>query len=121
MEEIKMLQRMLQLRSEIKYSTLSVLSLVLVLVLHAIHWMLIPLMLGTMEMGAHHQMNMNSSSSDTLFTFIFMLVNGIAIFFACRLFWSSWRGMRKGRHVYKYFFISVVSIVISALSIAITG
>lgn len=113
------MQRILQLRAEIKYSTLSLLSIVLVFAFHAIHWMLVPLMLGTVEMEAHHHMNRNTSHLNSWFAFVVWLFNGIAIFFACKLLWSAWKGRRKGWHSYKYIFISAVSFVISVLSLVI--
>jgi hypothetical protein len=119
------IQKIIQMRAETKYSTLSFIFTFLVILLHSIHWLLAPLMLGVMEVNAHHhsmEMNMNmdlsSSASFPLLKIIFLLLNGVGIFFAFRLLWSIRRERRKGLPAYLYGFISVASLVIAIISIS---
>lgn len=118
-----MIRKIIQMRAETKYSTLSFIFTFLVILLHSIHWLLAPLMLGVMDVHAHHHsmemnMDMSSSASFPLLRIIFLLLNGVGIFFAFRLLWYIWRERRKGLHAYLYGFISVASLVISIISIS---
>jgi hypothetical protein len=113
------------MRAETKYSALSFIFTFLVILLHSIHWLLAPLMLGIMEVNAHHhnmEMNMNmdmsSSTSFPLLRIIFLLLNGVGIFFAIRLLWSILKARRNGLHAYLYGFITVASLVIAIISIS---
>jgi hypothetical protein len=118
------IRKIMQMRAETKYSTLSFIFTFLVILLHSIHWLLAPFMLGIMEMHAHHSMEMNmkmdmsSSASFPLLRIIFLLLNGVGIFFAIRLLWSIRRVRIKGLHAYLYGFISVASLVIAIISIS---
>jgi hypothetical protein len=118
------IRKIIQMRAETKYSTLSFIFTFLVILLHSIHWLLAPLMLGVMEVNAHHHnmemnMDMSSSVSFPLLRIIFLLLNGVGIFFAIRLLWSILRARRKGLHAYLYGFISIASLVIAIISINI--
>jgi hypothetical protein len=100
---------------ELKYTAISGLSMLLVLTLHAVHWLSVPMLAGAMEMqGHHHGMAIDASSHMELFTALLLLVNAAGMYFAVRQLAMVWKRRNGGFHTY---ICSAVSVGVLAVGI----
>ncbi|GGD53789.1 hypothetical protein [Paenibacillus nasutitermitis] len=106
-----MLQKIRHMGMESKYSVLSFMSVIGVVVLHGIHWALAPLLMGAAsEMRRHHQdMEGTGSIIMGLFMLVLFLVNIASMYFACRQLGMAWMNRTNvTRHTYLCCGLSVV-------------
>ena len=105
--------------TETKYSTMSLLSVLAVLLMHSAHWFSLPLMLGALEMqDHHHSRDMASTASGTvnISSLFFFLLNGAGIFYALLLLRTAWTTRHTSRLCYFYSAVSVVSLTLGVIS-----
>ncbi|WP_282942086.1 hypothetical protein [Paenibacillus sp. RC67] len=115
-----MLQKLRALGMEMKYAILSGFSVFLVLILHLIHWLSAPIMMGAMEMHEHqHGMGGASSLQMILFTVALLIINGAGMYFAVRQLLLAWKQRKGGLHTYVCCSISMVVLVVGVYSIVV--
>ncbi|ALS21199.1 hypothetical protein [Paenibacillus naphthalenovorans] len=112
------MQKRRQMGAEMKYTTVSGLSVLLVLLLHLIHWFSAPLLMGAMEMHGqhHHGMMHDASASMELLTWVLLIINGTGMFFAVRQLAMAWKKRKGGLHTYLCCTVSVAMLGIGIYS-----
>jgi hypothetical protein len=95
-------------------SAFSLFPILLVVIIHSIHWMSAPLMVGVMQMDAHHHHQTIGGISGTMlwFKITVLTLNAIGMFFAVRTLWLSWKTKKSGWHALVCNGISIVSLII---------
>ncbi|MCZ8516510.1 hypothetical protein O9H85_29805 [Paenibacillus filicis] len=115
------------MRDDTKHALMSVIPIGLALVLHTVHLLLAPALLGmgAMAMSGHHHHDMSlpmtmgdaaSSAGASWITIAFLVLNGIGIYYAGRVLWKSRSVKSTGRHGQICKAISVATIVIGVVS-----
>ncbi|WP_028552647.1 hypothetical protein [Paenibacillus sp. UNC451MF] len=113
-----MLQKLRAVGTEMKYAIISGLSVFLVLILHLIHWLSAPIMMGAMEMQGHqHDMGGGLTLQTILFTLALLIINGAGMYFAVRQLLLAWKQRKGGLHTYVCCSISLVVLVVGVYSI----
>lgn len=96
-----MMQKLRRMGAEMKYTMVSGLSVLLVLLLHLVHWFSAPLLMGAMEMQGHfHGMMHDVSESMELLTWVILIINGAGMYFAVRQLAMAWKKRKGGLHTY---------------------
>lgn len=107
-----MLHKIRFMGKETKYSALSVLSLAAVFLLHLVHWLAAPLLMGAAAVGMHmeHQHDMGGSGSTLmqLLMMVVFIVNLVSMYFAGRQLSLAWKNRSGATHrTYLCSFVSV--------------
>ncbi|UUZ78818.1 hypothetical protein LJK88_26435 [Paenibacillus sp. P26] len=107
-----MLHKIRFMGKETKYSALSVLSLAAVFLLHLVHWLAAPSLMGAAAVGMHmeHQHDMGGSGSTLmqLLMLVVFIVNLVSMYFAGRRLSLAWKNRSGATHrTYLCSFVSV--------------
>lgn len=117
-----MLRKLRGMGKEIHYTGLSFVSLLAVVLLHLVHWLAAPLLLGAaagIHMNHHADMGGASSGSGNIVMGVLMLalflINLVSMFYAVRQLSLAWRQRGSGansRHTYWCSAVSVMALVL---------
>ncbi|MBB3109515.1 uncharacterized membrane protein YcgQ (UPF0703/DUF1980 family) [Paenibacillus phyllosphaerae] len=102
---------------ETRYSALSFVSLLSVLLLHIIHWVSAPLLMGaaaSMQMS-HHEMGGSGGIIMGLLMLILFIINLVSMYFAFRQLSIAWRKHRQGEH--HSYWCSCISLVVLGMGL----
>jgi len=114
------LHKVKALGTEMNYAILSGFSVFLVFILHLIHWLMAPILLGALEMHEHHHGGGEPLSVQTiLFTVALLAVNGAGMYFAVRQLMLAWKQRKRGMHTYICCSISMVVLIVGIYSIIV--
>lgn len=105
------------LGKETKYSALSVLSFTGIILLHLVHWLAAPMLMGAaaqMQMH-HHGMGGSGSSLLQLLLPALVIVNLFGTYFAVRQLWLAWKNRRSSTH--RTYWCSLVSLGVLGMGI----
>jgi uncharacterized membrane protein len=123
------MNKIMAMREDTKYSLMSVIPISLALLLHTIHLVLAPALLGigsmAMSVHQHHDMSTGAGTGTSIapasgglswFALAFFILNGVGIYYACRVLWKSRSMKSEGRHTIVCKVISIASIVVGVVS-----
>ncbi|WP_438447817.1 hypothetical protein [Gorillibacterium sp. sgz5001074] len=103
-----------------RWSVYSLISAAAVIILHSIHWLLLPVLLGTATEMAHHHHHGSGSSNGWLPAALIAAVwvaNVLGAYFAVRQLTAAWRGRdRRSAGTYVCCAISVGVLAVAAVS-----